>query len=115
MGAEASDSQIEQDVRDLIAGLERELAAANRHRLALERHRVPEWFDRAERQLLRTLRRVAMFAALILLAGTILLWTVDPIWGMASIPLAPILLLALVLGCENALRRVGYPRRQLPR
>ncbi len=108
MGADATESQIKEDVRELIADLERELAAANRHRLALERHRVPEWFTRNERRLLTTLRRIAFVGALILTAVTVLLWTVNPLFGMAAIPVAPVVLLILVLSCENILRRFHY-------
>lgn len=105
----AGEPQIESDVRDLIAGLERELVAANRHRLAIERHRVPEWFDRNERRLLTMLRRIAVVAAVIVAAVAGYLWTVDPLFGMAAIPVAPVVLLGIVLGCENVLRWLNYP------
>ncbi len=109
MSADASESQIEQDVRDLIAELERELEAANRHRIALERHRVPEWFQRNERRLLTTLRRIAFVGAVVLAVATVVLWTVNPLFGMAAIPVAPVVLLVVVLSCENVLRRMSYP------
>ncbi len=109
MGADSQESQIDNDVRDLIVGLERELIAANKHRLALEGHRVSEWFNRNEVRLLRSLRLVALVGLTVIAAGIVYLWTVNALLAMAAIPVAPLALLALVLGAEQFFRRMQTP------
>ncbi len=110
MGADSNESQILRDAEDLIAGLERELAAANRHRIALEaRHRntarAAAYGSYSERHLLSVLRTLAFIGALLLTVVIAMLWTESAVLGMAAIPLAPVVLLAVVLMAEANIRR----------
>ena len=110
VGADSNESQILRDAEDLITGLERELAAANRHRIALEaRHRnaarVAAYGSYSERRLLSVLRTLAFIGALVLTVVIGMIWTESAVLGMAAIPLAPVVLLGIVLAAEHKIRR----------
>lgn len=101
-GESKTEGQIDRDVRDLIRGLENELAAANRRRLALQTRRPVSF---AEARLLRVLRIVAVAGLMLMATAIAILWTSNPVLAMASIPVAPVALLGLVLGCEQIVTR----------
>ena len=59
--------------------------------------------------------RSAVVAGIVVAAFSAFLWTINPLFGMAALPVAPVLLLSVVLGSENVLRRLNYPSARNPR
>ncbi len=106
MGADSGESKTEswtgRDVRDVIRGLERDLVVANRERLARELE-LP--VSHAELRLLRVLRIVALVATVMMSLAIVVLWRHNAVLAMALIPVSPVLLLGLVLGCEQIVTR----------
>ncbi|MEE9414467.1 MAG: hypothetical protein V3V01_04220 [Acidimicrobiales bacterium] len=106
VGADSGESKTEswtgRDVRDVIRGLERDLVVANRERLARELE-LP--VSHAELRLLRVLRIVALVATVMMSLAIVVLWRHNAVLAMALIPVSPVLLLGLVLGCEQIVTR----------